>query len=134
MRIVRDFPPMYDEIRAAFPQIRGRKPFFAWGNIIYTPFGGDLTRSLIEHEGEHGARQAQDITGWWRRYIDDPEFRLHEELLAHRVEYRSLMGSTTNRRQRRMALKLVAGRLSGPFYGRMMTLARAKEAILNERT
>ena len=121
---------MFDEIDARF-HIRFKPVIFAWGYIIYNPMNINIPPQLVAHETVHGARQIKDIAGWWRRYIDDDAFRLAEEILAHRAEYRSLIKNALNRNQRRSALKATAKRLSSPLYGRMMTQSRAATLIKN---
>ena len=70
------------------------------------------------HEAVHGIRQKEfGVEDWWDRYIEDKAFRYHEEMLAHRAEYLSMIRDGSNRNMRRMALKQVAKRLASPLYG-----------------
>ena len=115
MNIVIDFPPIYDEIRSAFP-IVGRGVIFAWGNKIYNPFRVDIPPQLIAHERMHSLQQGNDVYGWWRRYIDEKEFRLAEEILAHIVEMKYQLGPNPNRQTRRQILRSTAKRLANPLY------------------
>lgn len=131
MRIVADFPPLYDEIAAAF-DLRGIQAIFCWGGRIYNPSGILITPALMAHEAVHGARQGLDITGWWRRYIEDPAFRLAEEIPAHREEYRVTVEHARNRNERRAAEKGIARRLASPLYGRMITLPAARRLVRQE--
>lgn len=128
MRIVIDYPPLFDEIDACF-RVRGKHGvLYAWGDRIYNPSGVHVSDELIAHERVHGTRQGSDITGWWRRYMAEPAFRLEEEIAAHRAEYEWLAGHGS-RNERRAALKRVAARLASPLYGRMVTPADAKRAL-----
>lgn len=127
MRIVHDYPPLFDEIDAVFG-VRGKPVIFAWGDIIYDPGHGDIRPELIAHEAVHGQRQGSDVVGWWRRYIEDPVFRLAEEVPAHRAEYEHLIESG-NRQMRRKALRHVAKRLAAPLYGRLITPVEAKRIL-----
>lgn len=127
MDIVIDYPPNFDAIDAAF-HVRGKPVLFAWGSRIYNPRGVIIPPELIAHEAVHGRRQGHDVEGWWRRYLEDANFRLREEVEAHRAEYQWLLDHAP-RRERRAALKQVAARLSGPLYGQMVTPKRAR-AIL----
>lgn len=128
MRIVQDVPPIWDEIDARF-DVAGKPVIFAWGDIIYNPTNIDVPASLLAHEMMHGRRQGDDIVGWWRRYIDEPDFRLVEEIPAHQAEYLAMMQTAQNRNERRRQAKLIARRLSGPLYGRMITSARAMQIL-----
>lgn len=141
MTVSNEFPPIYDQIRAAFPAIRDCKPIFAWGDKIYNPDRIAMTAALFVHEGVHGQRQlgtaepgtarGEDaIRQWWHRYIVDPRFRLMEELLAHAAEYRFYMNSpTSNRHLKRAALKVMGQRLASPLYGSLISVADAMIAI-----
>lgn len=118
MRVIKAYPPNYPAIRRAFPHIRGQSIIFAYGDRIFYPAGGKLEPWLLAHEGVHGRRQGNDPAGWWDRYLSDPAFRLDEEILAHREEYRS--GGD---------LDFMARRLSSPLYGSGLSMERARELI-----
>lgn len=129
VQVIQDFPPIYDEIEAAFPHVKFNKAvLYCWGRIIYNPTGADIAPQLYAHEGVHCAQQGDDIKGWWRRYIDEEVFRFAQEVVAHKVEYQYL-AENGNRNQRRMALKHVANRLASPLYGRLVTPERALRII-----
>lgn len=117
-RIVREYPPLYDEIAAAF-DLEGKlsyvRPIFSWGSEIYNPHGVAIPPCLVAHEAVHGIRQRENVSAWWRRYIDDSEFRLQEEVLAHVAEYRSrAVGKPRN--ERRWLMVETAKRLAAPLY------------------
>lgn len=128
MRIVEDYPPNWDELTRAF-NVAGKKVICAWGGIIYNPNGAEVTPALFAHEAVHGERQAGDIVGWWRRYMDDAAFRLAEEIPAHQAEYRAAIAEARNRNERRFHEKEIAARLAGPVYGRMIKLPDARRLI-----
>lgn len=108
---------MYDEIAAAFPEIERYAPIFAWGDTIYQPFNRvTLGSELLAHEALHGLRQGLRPEDWWRLYIDDPLFRLDEEVAAHRAELHERNRHTPTRRGRRQNAGLVADRLRSRLY------------------
>lgn len=119
--VINDFPPLYDAIDAAF-HVRGRAGvIYSFGDVIYCPDGKPIPPEYLAHEAVHGRRQGSGpmVLDWWRRYIDDPKFRLAEEIPAHVAEYRWLL-EHGNRGERRAAANAVAARLSSPLYGRMI--------------
>lgn len=132
MRVIRDRPPLFDEIDAKF-KVRGLPVLFAWGSIIYVPSGSlEVFPHLMAHEEVHGGRQGNSegaILAWWRLYLDDPKFRLAEEILAHRAEYEHLLRNGGGRQQRRRHLAVTAARLAAPLYGRLISVAEAKKAL-----
>ena len=133
MIVVRDYPPLFDEIDAKF-RVRGKRGvIFSWGDRIYNPHGVDIPPALMVHEQVHGARQLGDVEGWWRRYIDDVVFRFNEELLAHQAEYDAMCEAARDRRERRWALKVVANRLAGGLYGSMITKDVARQLLRADR-
>lgn len=134
MELRKGLPPNYPAIAAAFPAARAANVIFAYGDIIYTSSGKEIGPHLRVHEQIHGDRQsALGVEEWWERYLIDPDFRYHEELLAHRAEYKSMTESAFNRNQRRAALKIVAQRLASPLYGIGGGWQRAAKDIKNEK-
>lgn len=128
MKIVVGYPPIWDELRTLFGGAVERA-IFCWGDTIYNPSGQDIPASLIAHEEVHCVRQGDDIEGWWRRYMDAPEFRLAEEIPAHRAEYHAAIRGAANRNERRGTEKMIAARLSRPLYGRLIPLHEARKLI-----
>lgn len=137
MNVRNEKPPMWHAIDNAF-NIGDRPIIFAWGTTIYNPNNGKVTRELMEHEEVHGARQlsygsdtpGERIVKWWERYIADPEFRLAEEIPAHRIEYQAFCRRHGDRNARAKYLAMLAGRMSGQLYGGVITAIQARERIL----
>jgi hypothetical protein len=132
MRLVRDVPPMFDEIDAAF-NVRGRPIIFAWGDKIYAPLQqGELPKALLLHEAVHGERQLAypgGVEAWWRRYIAEPQFRLDEEVPAHKAELAHLLTKAKGPSMRAHLLSRTAARLAAPLYGNLVTIAEAKQLL-----
>ena len=132
-RIVQEFPPLYDELAQVFGLAGKRGVIFSWGHTIYNPYGRMIPPHLIAHEAAHGARQGSSdatIRAWWSRYIDEPRFRLEEEVIGHTAELQWWL-KHGNRNERRRALRTVATRLASPLYGPVIGRSAA-EAVLRE--
>jgi hypothetical protein len=127
MRIVVDYPPIYDRIAKAFP-LRGRE-IFAFSDTIYNPGGYDIPLWLVAHEEVHQKQQGDDAEGWWDRYLVDTEFRYEMEFEAHQQEYRSYCKHVKDRNARVKYLNLVAGKLAAPLYGSVVSVREAKRRI-----
>lgn len=115
MKLRFERPPNYDRLEAAFGPI-GEGIVFAYGDEVYVPSGRPLPRHLVIHESVH-LRQQKDVGGpdaWWDRYIDDPGFRLAQEVEAYRIQYRAM-----TRQERRSLGPALARDLSGPMYGNL---------------
>jgi len=61
--------------------------------------------------------------------MTDPKFRLEEEILAHRAEYRKYVDRHANRLKRERALDMIAGKLASPLYGSLISLADARKEV-----
>lgn len=130
MELIHARPPMYDEIADAF-DVRGKPILFAWGNVIYAPQTSDISVPLLRHEEAHGKRQLQfeKISGWWTRYINDPDFRLEEEKIGHIAEYLALLRNYSARNDRRRVLSFVAGKLASNLYRYSITKDEARRVL-----
>jgi len=115
VRIIPEFPPNIDVIRAKFP-ITGFE-IFAWNDTIYNPSNNRMPVWLIEHEKVHFRQQNGDPESWWARYMTDDEWRLEQELEAHRVEYRVFCRFNKDRNLRSRYLMEISKRLAAPMYG-----------------
>ena len=125
--IVKDFPPNIDDIRAVLP-ITGRE-IFAYGNVIYNPSGARLGPELIAHERVHFRQQGLFPKRWWKKFLKSPEFRLEQELEAHREEYRVFCLTHRDRNAQSGFLRLIARRLAAPMYGGLITAFEAAKEI-----
>lgn len=126
-------PPNYDAIRKAFPAVPSNAVIFAYGEDIYNPHRVHLSPALRAHEWLHGQRQLKHeggVEGWWEEYLVDPEFRLHEEVVAHRAEYiAGAVNPKANRRDRRTLFIVTARRLANPMYRYGLSLPTAKRLL-----
>lgn len=128
MNIRLEFPPNYEDICAVFRAVRSARPVFAWGSTIFNPHRIEIGRGLFLHESVHGERQAGKPQEWWDQYLTSAEFRLAEEIPAHRVQYQHHAAGLA-RPQRRLYLRASALSLSSRLYGNMVTLHEAKRLI-----
>lgn len=125
MKVLTLFPPNYQRINKAFG-VRGKPVIFAYG-AIYNPSKIKIPPQLLVHEAVHIERQGDDPERWWERYIEDPRFRLEEEIPAHVAEYRvmkPLDGPGGDR-----WLNLIAERLASPLYGSLIGQAAARSIL-----
>lgn len=138
MKIVKAFPPLFKRIAETFP-VKGKQGIlYAWGDRIYNPSGVKIPPSLLAHEELHGKRQLyiktrdweKTIRNWWEKYLTDPEFRLNEEVLAHRVEAADFISWAHTDVTYSNYLNMMAERLSSPLYGSLVSKDRAMRLIL----
>lgn len=129
MQIREEFPPNIEEIKAKFELSGGE--IFAWDGDIYNPTGEELTPELIAHEKVHFQqhRLHGGTAKWWAKYLSNTTFRLRQELVAHRVEYRTFCKNHKDRNERARYLNGLALRLASPMYGSAITPMKARTAI-----
>ena len=130
MKIVKEYPPNFNEICQAFPFVRSNALWisFAYGDTLYNPGGSPCAPHLMVHEETHQRQQGDDPAGWWVLYLKDPAFRLNMEVEAYGRQYKYVCEHET-RPVRRNFLKAIAKDLSGPTYGNLLPFERAKELI-----
>lgn len=101
---------------------------------IYTlrPLPQDLYVHECVHFVRQGAGENEDLAKeWCLRYVEDPEFRLEEELIAYRAQYQFI------RRHANAPVsfdhaKRLAQDLSGPMYGKIISFQKALNAIISQ--
>lgn len=128
LNVIHADPPNREAIEARFGVLPG-SVIFTYGPNVYVPSGEPLTKALEAHEGVHVLQQGGDPEGWWNVYLSDDDFRLDQELAAHRAEWRVLSGSITDRNARVEGLRSVARRLASPMYGGLVTVSEAMRLI-----
>jgi len=129
MKIIHELPPIYDAVVNA-----GMRPslttIYAYGDAIYVPSGEHIPEDLIVHEETHCKQQSGDPDAWWSRYIDDPYFRIEQEIEAYANQYRYVCRNMIKDRNARVRfLMSMSIALSGPIYGNVILQSVAFERI-----
>lgn len=130
MEIVYSNPPNYDEVAAAFDIKDNRGVVFTYGNKLYVPGGRrvQIDMPLMKHEEVHAHQQKKmGIEEWWERFLEDPAFRLSQELEAYREQYRNMASLPLEHRIG--YLDHIAADLAGAMYGNLLTKDEAKAVI-----
>lgn len=128
MKIINENPPNIEKIKEAF-DFGKHKPVFAYGDTIYNPWGEEIPHHLVVHEEVHSKQQGEDPEGWWDTYIEDPIFRLAQEVEAHHVQYNYLKTVIKNREALNHLTIFYARAMSGPLYNHMVTYSDAIKLI-----
>lgn len=137
MTLLEGYPPNIAKIEAVFGDVVWAKGVvFAYGDAVYNPGGVELDEPLRAHEQVHCEQQStwSSPEAWWDLYLANPSFRLDQEMTAHRAEYQAFCRITRSREYRATRLRQIAGRLSGPLYGKLITYDEAKRAIGRKET
>lgn len=128
VKIVHAYPPNYAQLKEHFKLPPSHNIVFAWGETMFSPnLKNVITDAIKAHEAAHGARQLsfaatgdaeQSVRAWWNRYIEEIAFRLDEEVIGHRAEFKHIQNSGgASRRDKEKALEWIASKLSSPLYG-----------------
>ncbi len=128
-------PPIYENACAAF-RLNPKSVVFTYGDTIYNPNDLPLGEDIIAHEMVHVEQQGGNDKGaqvWWSKFLQDPEFRLSQELEAYAKQYNFICKHMTQNKQVRFnLLKRYAEILSGPLYGNCVGFHKAITAIKEE--
>jgi hypothetical protein len=134
MEIIHDFPPNFDEIEKVFGSIP-ITVVFTYGSKIYAPGHGDISENLMVHEQIHEAQQAEagGPESWWKRYLEDPIFRLDQEVEAYHAQYRHYARIERDRNKRIRFLSQISIDLSSTIYGGIVGYRQAMQMIKRGR-
>lgn len=90
-----------------------------------------MTEDLIVHEETHRDQQMSYLTPgeWWEKYLEDPEFRLSQEVEAYRNQYREFIKKCHDRNKIFLFVHRIAGDLSSSLYGNMIDYQKAIKLI-----
>lgn len=100
---------------------------FTWGETIHCKF--PLSPSLIAHEMTHVEQQANGVVLWWSKYLDDPAFRLSQELEAYRNQVNFIKQQVKDRNKKAVMIHEICQHLSGPMYGNIISFEEAKKKL-----
>ena len=145
MKILNTFPPNYDLIQIALdPEPHA---IFCYGDTIYNPSGREITPDVEFHEEIHMRQQGNDINGWYTQYLQDPQFRLEQELEAYGEQYKyakeriDAMDELATEQGKKLqvgknklltwGLESMALALAGVSYGNLISFGEAKSKIRN---
>ncbi len=129
MKIVYEYPPNIEKIRARFKLHKGI--IFTYGDTIYNPDRGFIDTALEIHEATHTKQQGEDIDGWWDKYMKDDNFRLSQEIEAYRNQYEKMRKNIKDPYKLEQRLNLIATDLSSEMYGNIISFEDAKKIISN---
>lgn len=129
MNIVVGLPPVYPEIVA-----HGITPpdtaIYTYGDIIFNPSGGELSDDLKRHEETHQLQHAMiGARHWWTMWLNDPRFRVEQELAAYQKQYRFFCGVRRDRNEQARFAVALARAMAGPMYGNVISFDEAYRRI-----
>lgn len=132
MKVVVGYPPNIERIELTFPDIRKMPVVFCYGNTIYNPDDKrPVPKHLEVHEAVHMEQQGLYDGGpeaWWREYLDNPLFRIEQEIPAYAAQV-AYIHEQHGGRKTEQALQTYSRALAGPIYGNAISYFSAKQRI-----
>lgn len=117
-------PPIYERLVKAFGINWNRGVIIAYGDTIYCK--RKLTQAKIVHEKTHLKQQAgMGVEAWWDKYIEDPQFRLLQEIEAYTNEIEWIKDNIYNMHERKALVDKIVLDLSSSMYGSIVTQEEA---------
>lgn len=127
VEVKKGYPPNIKKIKEHLPITKDT--VFTYGAVIYNPQGDKIEPDLMLHEHVHVAQQAEyGVEEWWAKYLEDPEFRLSQELPAFGAQYSFGRRCYLTKVSDQM-LDDFAARLSDGIYGQLIEYHKARTLI-----
>lgn len=121
-------PEIYFECKKRFGVEWTRGVIFTVGDTIHCI--AKIPPDLEVHEKTHVRQQAEmGVKEWWDKYLDDPAFRLSQEVEAYRNQIKFLMKDMKDRNARAKRIHHITLGLSGPMYGNLVTYSEASKLL-----
>lgn len=125
---VHEKPEIYDSLKEKFDIDWDNGVIITYGNKIYSKFQLDYLKQI--HELTHVRQQlAYGVQKWWNEYVDNPKFRLEQELEAYRNEVAALFRKSKDREFRGRYMTQCAKDLSSAMYGNMIEYMNARTLL-----
>jgi hypothetical protein len=145
MKIVNILPPIYRQITDRWP-INPDRTVFTYNHLLYDPGKNEIPDHLMVHEEHHAKQQdalapihtascfcTKDLLepcscgalqmgsdAWWKRFLEDPLFRIDQEAEAYAVQYNFYCRYKKDRNDQARFISQIAGILSSGTYGNVI--------------
>ena len=130
MIISHEKPPIFEDCVKAFGITWDEGIAFTYGDTVFCK--NNLTTDLLVHESVHVKQQASYFGGseyWWKKYIEDKDFRLSQEVEAYKSQLEWYKRNIKDRNTLFKAYNSIWNILSGPMYGNMITASEAARLL-----
>lgn len=127
MQIKKELPPNHEAIKKVLKTTK--YTIYCYGDIIYNPSGKNIMEDLMAHEEVHSKQQEpMGAENWWKLYIEDPKFRLDQEIEAYKAQVKYAKDNY-QRWLRKKTMEEIVIYLSSDLYGNLITKEEAKKII-----
>lgn len=123
-RVKKELPPNIRKIKKFYPDFDPFKVAVTYYPYIY--FQGVMSPDLFAHEMKH-IEQQERITPekWWENFFAFVPWRLEQEIAAYRSQLHFVKNRRGDKKVPIMYQRELAGFLSGPLYGRVISYEEA---------
>lgn len=125
MKIIKDYPPNFEDIRSLIPITEDT--IYCYGDSIFNPSGKEIPQDIFFHELVHAKQQGKNPEGWWQKYLYSESFRLNQELEAYSEQLSFIKKNFTAKGQK-LLLDEMADNLSR-LYSLRLTFSEAHTII-----
>lgn len=129
MIISKEKPPIWNQLEGRFKVRWESGVIVTYGDTVYT-INGNMSPDIVVHEQVHIDQQT--IIGaeeWWNKYLNDPQFRLQQELEAYSRQINYIVRHIPNRKKQMAIIEHIWKSISSVSYGNMISYKEAKEKL-----
>lgn len=121
-------PAIYDLLHKVFGVDWEAGIAIAYGDIVHSKY--PLAPDIAAHEAVHIKQQKEIGTvEWWEKYINDPKFRLSQEVEAYQEQIAWLSENVKDRNELYRKKRKIMNDISSSMYGDMCTYYEAQELL-----
>lgn len=125
-------PPIYDRLVEKFGINWSTGIIITYGDTVHCRY--KISNAKVAHEKTHIKQQAAyGVEAWWDRYIEDPAFRLSQEIEAYRNELNWIASHIHDLRLKRTLTDDILRDLSGYIYGNLVTVDQARKLLSDNK-
>lgn len=131
MNISYEKPPVFDNLNKYFGIQWPGSVVVTYGDTIHSGSSLPISADLLCHEKTHMKQQlSMGVDAWWQRYLEDPAFRLSQEIEAYKNQS-TFIKKTIKDRERSFAMRVrLAKDCASPMYGNIITMKEALDLII----
>lgn len=121
-------PEIYQTLHDKFGVEWENGIIITYGDTVYCK--NPLRPDLVIHETIHCYQQEKDPKAWWDKYLEDPKFRLSQEVEAYKAQIKFIKDVVKDREKRFKMIHMLRVDLSGPTYGNICTYNETRELLV----
>jgi TPP-dependent pyruvate/acetoin dehydrogenase alpha subunit len=126
LTISREKPPVYDELHEKFGVEWNKGVIITYGKTVHCKY--KIPKQKKAHERVH-IKQQKDPVKWWKRYIEDVEFRREQEIEAYKKEVQWIRENIKGFKHKKDRIDKIVQDICSSMYGDMIGEQSARESL-----